>query len=117
LELGPHLLLFNAYSIYYTYFSMGYAGMMAMMIFLGMATTACYRSALRGNRVSAIMYGSFFGGLILSLIAEYFFDGLNYLIKLYVISWVVYRLPDAWSRFRNLLGSTVENQLSGYQRS
>lgn len=116
MDLGPNLLLFNAYSIYYTYLSLGYLGMMAMMVFLGIVVTACYKSALRGNRVAAIMYSSLFSGLILSLVAEYFFDALNYLIKLFVISWMVYCLPAAWSRFRALLGRSVENELFHYKQ-
>jgi len=116
MDLGPQFLMFNTYSIYYAYFSLGYAGMMAMMVFLGLAITACYKSATRGNRVAAMMYGSLFGGLILSLAADYFFDSLNFLVKLYVMSWLVYCFPAAWSRFSIFMSRSVLNQLSNYNR-
>lgn len=112
-DIGPNNLIINVYSIYYSYFELGYPAMIGLMILLGLVMTIYYKRALAGNPVSAIMYGAFVASLILSLYAEYFLGYLNYLLKLYVVVWIVYRFPRIWAAFSGFLKRTVERQLAG----
>lgn len=112
-DIGPNNLTINIYSIYYMYFELGYPAMMAIMILLGLVTTIYFMRALAGNPVSTIMYAALFSCIVLSLYAEYFFHSLNYLLKLYVVVWMIYRLPYVWRSFSRFLRQRVERQLAG----
>ena len=116
LDIGPNGLVMNVNTIYYTYFDLGYVGMMAVMIFLGAGITACYRRALLGGRISAIMYGAFFAGLVLSPFGEFFFHSLNFLLKLFVLACVPYFLPRMWSAWRKSVADTAKGDLAAHRQ-
>lgn len=116
LDIGPNGLVMNVNTIYYTYFDLGYVGMMAVMIFLGAGITACYRRALLGGRISAIMYGAFFAGLVLSPFGEFFFHSLNFLLKLFVLACVPYFLPRMWSAWRKSVADTAQGDLAAHRQ-
>jgi oligosaccharide repeat unit polymerase len=111
LELGPHHLTTNIYSIYGEYLDLGYPGMMAMMVLLGAIVTGFYKRALRGNRISEIMYAWLFSGLMLSSFAELFFSDLYYVSKFCALLWLVYVFPRVLSSIGRLLGIRVERDL------
>ncbi len=93
----------NIYTIYFAYFDYGYAGMMGMLFLLGFLATLLYKRALLGSKISLILYGVFFSGLVLSIFSEDFFLILNYIVKLFATSWLIYSLPAAWYRLRDFL--------------
>jgi len=110
LDVGPELNT-NVYTIYFTYLDMGYWLMMVMLAFLGFVLTRYYNQALAGGKISTVLYASLWSGLVLSLFAELFFDNLNFLLKVYVLSWLVYSLPASWLRFRSFISHAVERRL------
>jgi len=86
----------NVYTFYFAYLDYGFAGMMFIVLALGYIIAHFYTLARSGSKISLLIYSSLFTGLALSAFSEYFFLNLNFLAKLYCISWLFYRLPVQW---------------------
>ena len=98
LNVGPHV-SGNVYTMYFAYIDLGYVGMVLTIALLGLVVTLVYQSALSGSKISVIMYAVFFSALILSPFSENFFMGLNFSIKIYAVSWLVYNFPARREQF------------------
>ena len=99
--------------MYFDYFDLGRAGMMLAIAFVGFVVTISYRLAIAGSKVSMIMYSYFFAALLLSLYSDMFFMGLNFSVKLFIVAWLVFRLPDALIKFRGSSPRWKSLQLRG----
>jgi oligosaccharide repeat unit polymerase len=96
IDIGPGLA--NVYTFYFAYIDFGYIGMMAIVFLLGLVITLFYKKAIRGSRISALIYSMLFAGIILSTFGENFFLATNFLSKLLVVYWLIYRLPAFWAK-------------------
>ncbi len=89
----------NVYTIYFSYFQdYGLAGVVVLMFWLGSILTWVYAHAAKGHPTAAITYGILFSGMILSCFGEFFYTGLNFLIKALLFTFVLYHWPLYWSR-------------------
>ena len=103
ITVGPNSVEDNVYTAYFAYIDLGFSGLIAVLIFLGLVTTLFYRKAMRGNNTALVLYGSLFAGLVLSLFGEFLFMGLNALVKLYAVCWLVYSSPAWLAGFKRLV--------------
>jgi len=97
INIGPSL--FNVYTLYLSYIDFGYVGMMAMLFLLGIVITRFYQGAISGSRIAAFIYSTLFAGLFLSIFSEAFFMAINFLVKLCVVYWLIYRFPAVWAKW------------------
>src|SRR5262249_38845927 len=100
---------------YGPYLTSGIGGMMLATFLIGLIVTLVYQRAIHESRVAQILYASLAAGLLLSPIGEFFFTTLNFLGKLWLVTWLVYRFPLAWKGFRNLIGRGVQAGLAHHQ--
>lgn len=110
-ELGPHHLETNIYTIYGEYSDLGYFGTAGLIVGLGAFITFVYKRALRGKRIACILYASFFSGMVLSTFTELFFANVYHILKLCMLLWVVYRFPSIWSSCTRILARGVKSAL------
>ncbi len=97
-NLGPNSLSSNVYTFYFAYIDWGYFGMAFIVMTLGFVGALWYKQAVNGNRVAIPMYGMIVAGLMLSIFNEFLFFNLNFLLRLYLISWYfMVALPAAGS--------------------
>jgi oligosaccharide repeat unit polymerase len=99
LSVGPDL-AGNVYTMYFAFFDLGYPLMMFFIMFIGFIVTLFYRKAIGGNRIAIVIYGFLFTALLLSPYDDNFFMGLNFSLKIFAVSWLVYNLPATWVRFQ-----------------
>jgi len=111
--IGPHLLQINVYTFYFAYMDFGYFGMMLIVLVLGFIITLCYMKAISGSRIAVLMYGLFFGGVVLSIYFEPFFMPIISLLKPFVVFWLLFRFPAMWVKFSQLAKRSVDAQLVG----
>lgn len=97
-EIGPKAAPENVYTLYFAYLDYGFTGTILILFLLGTVCTYCYWRAISGSRIALVMYGALFNGMVLSAFGELFFRNLNFLVKLYAVSWVVYSLAPRWLR-------------------
>jgi len=106
---GPDYLLTNVYTFYFAYIDLGPVGMMSVISFISFIITIFYRRAIGGSRVSTLLFSALLGGLILSVFNESLLFNLNFLLKLWLFSWLFYRLPDSLAVLSNLVRRSVTN--------
>jgi oligosaccharide repeat unit polymerase len=104
---GKDSILQNAYTMYFAYYDWGIAGMMLLTGIVGFYTTWLFRRALAGHRIAAVLCAYFIAECVLGIFNENFFLGLNYIVKLAALSWVIYSLPVHWERFRRFCSEAV----------
>jgi oligosaccharide repeat unit polymerase len=81
----------NAYTIYFTYFPQLRAlGSVVMMSLLGAAVTWAYLKVGGGGPQAVIMFSILFFGIPFSGFAEYYFNNLNFLAKLFLATALCY---------------------------
>ena len=100
----------NVYTFYFAYFDCRALGITAILTALGLIVTRFYLLARGGNRVSLLIYSTLFAGLVLSPFNESLFFNLNFLGKLFLVSWLLYRLPaqrGASARDREIRGRAL----------
>jgi oligosaccharide repeat unit polymerase len=97
-DLGPYV-TGNVYSMYFAYLDLGYGGIMLVTGCVGFGVGFCFKKALQGSKTAMVLYSFLFGGILLSPFSENFFMGLNFLTKLYAVSWLVYSLPARRAQF------------------
>lgn len=103
LAIGPGGLQQNVYTIYFAYIDYGYTGIILLMGAIGFVVALVHRRACSGHRIAVLLYGFFFAAMVLSPYSDYFFFvGLPFSTKLWMVSWVVFSLPIRW---RNLIAS------------
>jgi oligosaccharide repeat unit polymerase len=112
-DVGPQGLDQNVYTMYFAYFDLGRAGMMLAIAFMGFVVTTSYRLAIAGSKLSTIIYSYFFGALLLSPFSDLFFMGLNFSVKLFIVAWLVFRLPDTLIKLRSFSPRWKSLQLRG----
>jgi oligosaccharide repeat unit polymerase len=105
--IGKDGMLQNVYTMYFAYYDWGVAGMMVLTGFIGFYTTWLFRRAIAGHRIAAVLCAYFIAECILGIFNENFFLGLNYIVKLTALSWIVYSLPVYWRRFRQFCSEVV----------
>jgi oligosaccharide repeat unit polymerase len=105
--IGPNFLLQNVYTMYFAYYDWGLAGMMMLTAIDGFIVTWLFRRALVGHKIAAVLCAYFVAECVLSIFNENFFLGLNYIVKLAALSWVVYSLPIYWRKFRQFCSDVV----------
>lgn len=105
--IGKNGMLQNVYTMYFAYYDWGITGMMLLTAVVGVYTTWLFRKALAGHRIAAVLCAYFIAECVLSIFNENFFLGLNYIVKLAALSWVVYSLPVHWRKFRRFCSEAV----------
>jgi oligosaccharide repeat unit polymerase len=105
--IGKDGMVQNVYTMYFAYYDWGITGMMLLTGIVGSYTTWLFRRALGGNRIAAVLCAYFIAECILGIFNENFFLGLNYIVKLVALSWVVYSLPIHWKTFRRFCAEAV----------
>lgn len=110
--IGENGLVTNVYTMYFAYYDWGPAGMMLLTGFVGFFTTWLFRHALNGHRIAAILCSYFVAECVLSIFNENFFLGLNYIVRLTAISWLVYSLPIRWEQFRRFCSAATSRRLA-----
>lgn len=105
--IGKDGMLQNVYTMYFAYYDWGIAGMMLLTGVVGFYTTWLFRRALIGHRIAAVLCAYFVAECVLSIFNENFFLGLNYIVKLAALSWLVYSLPVYWKKFRRFCSEVV----------
>src|SRR5579864_21923 len=108
---GKDNILQNAYTMYFAYYDWGIAGMMLLTAVVGFYTTWLFRRALAGHRIAAVLCAYFIAECILGIFNENFFLGLNYIVKLAALSWVIYSLPVYWKKFRRFCSEAVARSM------
>jgi hypothetical protein len=84
----------------------------------GFFLTLSYGNAAKGSKLHMIIYGFLFSGLVISPFAEMFFMNLNFLVKAYAVSWLIYEFPVKRNRSvhirfgSNRLPPTAEQEVS-----
>jgi oligosaccharide repeat unit polymerase len=97
----------NAYTMYFSYVpEFGFAGALLLMVVLGAATTVVFISARHGNGTAAVLCGFFFASAILSAFAEYYLLALNFIVKIALLTWLLY----LWERARTRRMHSVQVQ-------
>ncbi len=92
-NIGPNLTQ-NVYTMYFAYLDQGYMRTAIIMVGLGLITTLFYLRAIAGNRLYIVAYSCLFVGLLLSPFAEELILNLNFLVKMFALTWLMY----AWSK-------------------
>jgi len=105
--IGKDGMLQNVYTMYFAYYDWGIAGILLLTSVVGFYTTWLFRRALAGHRIAAVLCAYFVAECVLSIFNENFFLGLNYIVKLAALSWIVYSLPIYWRRFRGFCSEVV----------
>jgi oligosaccharide repeat unit polymerase len=108
---GPNYLLQNVYTMYFAYYDWGGAGMMMLTAIDGFIVTWLFRRALVGHKIAAILCANYISAIFLSVFGESFFMGLNYIVKLAALSWVVYSLPVRWGKFGRFCSEAVAHSV------
>jgi oligosaccharide repeat unit polymerase len=97
-NIGPNLTQ-NIYTMYFAYIDLGYVGIGLIMLLLGFVLAYVHRNAVAGDRFYVVVYSCLFAGLVLSPFGEMFFMSLNTLVKVFAVSWLLFRLPGLISRW------------------
>src|SRR5215510_6567222 len=105
----------NAFGMYYAYLDLGMLGMILAPALMGLVITLVYQRADHGGRLAQILYACLASVLLLSPVGEFFLTWLNFLTKLCLVIWMVYKLPAAWSVFNKLMGRAAQAQLADYR--
>jgi oligosaccharide repeat unit polymerase len=88
---GPSGVDMNAYTIYFSYFfQLGTLGSIMMMLMLGSVVTWSYCRAIGGGPQAVIIFGILFYAVPMSGYAEYFFNQLNFLAKMLLLTFICY---------------------------
>ncbi|HEY1937181.1 MAG TPA: O-antigen polymerase [Candidatus Angelobacter sp.] len=93
----------NVYTMYFAYIDLGYVGMMVLVVLIGFILGLVHRKAIQGKKVAIIMASFFTNSLILSPYNENYSLALNTLIKIFILSWLVYNLPSRWRQLSGFL--------------
>lgn len=89
---GPSGINTNVYTIYFSYFpQLGAAGSVAMMALVGALVTWAYLRAASGEAQAVILFSLLFYGIPLSGFSENYFNGLNFMAKMLVVTFFCYR--------------------------
>lgn len=109
--IGPQDLSTNIYTIYFAYIDFGWPIVMLFLCVIGFLVGRVYMYALGGGKIAAILYSYLFASLILSPFADFFFMGINFIVKLLAIAWIVYALPRRWTQFKALCVGSIQKGL------
>jgi oligosaccharide repeat unit polymerase len=110
----------NVYTIYFAYYpEYGFFGVLVILTLLGAVATAIYLRARSRGTEATIFYGLVFSALVLSGHSEYFFLNLDFYLKCFVFTVLVYRLPAMFRRAKpdvaaGLSAGTPPPQLAGW---
>jgi hypothetical protein len=97
----------NAYTMYFAYYDWGIGGTLLLTAMVGFSSTWLFRRSLVGHRIAAVLCAYFIAECILGVFNENFFLGLNYIVKLAAVLWVVYSLPVMWRKFLRFCSEVV----------
>jgi len=110
ISIGPHSLTNNVYTMYWEYLFLGYFGAILFTGLIGLLLTLIYKRALQGGRFCILLYAVLFRGVVFSPFTDYFLMAYFFL-KVLVVSWLIYALPERWGEFKRLMGIAVKAEL------
>jgi oligosaccharide repeat unit polymerase len=102
----------NVYTMYWSYLDMGYAGSITVAGIIGFIVTWVYHRAIKGHRISIMLYATLLYGVFFSTFTEYFSGRLYFFSKLCLLTWVVYYFPARWKQFRRFTGAVVSSDMA-----
>jgi oligosaccharide repeat unit polymerase len=111
-NIGPNSLQDNAFTMYWTYLDLGYAGMLAIVAIFGFLATIAYRLALQGRKNWILLYSTLLYSIIFSIFTDYFVAMSYFFLKIAVVSWCVYALPVRLKQLRGWISETVRHDLA-----
>jgi oligosaccharide repeat unit polymerase len=99
-NVGPNGFQDNVYTIFWAYLDFGYIGMLLTTVVIGFIVTLIYKRAIAKSHIFVFLYATLVFSIVFSIFTEYFVSMIYYLLKVCVVSWLVYRLPERWAQFR-----------------
>jgi oligosaccharide repeat unit polymerase len=111
-NIGPNSVQDNAFTMYWTYLDLGYAGMLAIVAIFGFLATIAYRLALQGRKNWIFLYGTLLYSIIFSIFTDYFVAMSYFFFKIALVSWCVYALPVRLKQLRGWISETVRHDLA-----
>jgi len=71
-----------------------------------------YKRAISKSHMFVFLYATLAFSVVFSIFTEYFVSMFYYLLKVCLVSWVVYRLPERWAQFRRFTGRVASSDLA-----
>jgi oligosaccharide repeat unit polymerase len=102
----------NVYTMFWSYLDFGYVGMLCTVAVLGFIVTLIYKKAIAKSHMFVFLYATLAFSVVFSIFTEYFVSMSYYLLKICVVSWIVYRLPERWAQFRRFAGRVTSSDLA-----
>ena len=82
----------NVYTAYFSYYpQLGFLGTTLVLLLLGTSLVWIFLAAQSGNPQAAILFSVLFAGLVLTGYAENLLLNLNFLAKIFFVTWLMYR--------------------------
>lgn len=105
--IGPNGVSDNAYTIYWSFLELGYAGAIACVGVIALLLTLIYKRALQHSSLGVLLYAFFFHAVVFAPFHNEFFSW--YLLFLFLmVWWMVYSLPGQWARLQTAIRRTVQ---------
>jgi oligosaccharide repeat unit polymerase len=111
-NIGPDGFQDNVYTMFWSYLDFGYIGMLLTVAVLGFIVALIYKRALAKSHMFVFLYATLLFSVVFSIFTEYFVSMSYYLLKVCLISWLVYRLPERWAQFRRFTGRVTSSDLA-----
>jgi oligosaccharide repeat unit polymerase len=111
-NIGPGGFQDNVYTMFWSYLDFGYFGMLITIAVLGFITTLIYKRALAKSHMFMFLYATLVFSVVFSIFTEFFVSMIYYLLKICLVSWLVYRLPERWAQFRRFAGRVTSSDLA-----
>jgi len=111
-NIGPNGFQDNVYTMFWSYLDFGYVGMLITVAVLGFIVAWIYKKAISKSHIFVFLYSTLAFSVVFSIFTEYFISMVYYLIKICVVSWIVYRLPERWAQFRRFADRVASSDLA-----
>src|ERR1041385_8004845 len=102
----------NVYTMFWSYLDFGYVGMLITVAVLGFIVTLIYKRAISKYHMFVFLYATLAFSVVFSIFTEYFVSMFYYLLKVCLVSWVVYRRSERWAQFRRFTGRVASSDLA-----
>lgn len=111
-NIGPDGFQDNVYTMFWSYLDFGYIGMLLTVAALGFIVAWIYKRALAKSHMFVFLYATLIFSVVFSIFTEYFVSMIYYLLKVCIVSWMVYRLPERWAQFRRFVWRVSSSDLA-----
>lgn len=111
-NIGPDGFQDNVYTMFWAYLDFGYIGMLITTAIFGFISALIYKKALAKSHMFVFLYATLVFSVVFSIFTEYFVSMIYYLLKVCLVSWLVYRLPERWAQFRRFAGRVTSSDLA-----